>query len=133
VEKPGVFRLTDMERLVSALLRMTENPLVLDHKQRSIVEATIRKHCQIRKWELHAVSCRTNHVHVVVSANRNPGTVMDQFKAWCTRHLKEDFVNRLQAANEKMRENWWTQRGSKRVINNQDSLESAIRYVLEGQ
>ncbi len=133
VEKPGVFRLAEMERLVTALLRMTEDSLVLDHKQRSIVEATIRRHCEIRHWELHAVSCRTNHVHVVVTANRDPEIVMDQFKAWCTRHLKEDFRNRLQVAGEAMRENWWTQRGSKRVINDEDSLEAAIRYVLEGQ
>jgi hypothetical protein len=38
---------------------------------------------------LHAVNCRSNHVHVVVTANRDPDEVREQFKAWCTRRLKQ--------------------------------------------
>jgi hypothetical protein len=30
---------------------------------------------------LHAVSCRSNHVHVVVTADRHPDDVRDQLKA----------------------------------------------------
>ncbi len=37
------------------------------------------------------------------------------------------------AAVSGIRQNWWTQRGSKRQLYNQESLEAAIRYVLEGQ
>jgi hypothetical protein len=32
-----------------------------------------------------------------------------------------------------LRQNWWTQRGSKRWLNDEASLEAVIRYVLEGQ
>jgi hypothetical protein len=32
-----------------------------------------------------------------------------------------------------VRENWWAERGSQRCVNDHDSLESAIVYVLDGQ
>jgi REP element-mobilizing transposase RayT len=115
----------------SAKRCMTEVPLHLDDEQRAIVEATIRRHCEIRGWYLHAVACRTNHVHVVVTARVDPETIMDQFKAWCTRHLKQ---NEVPKPNDSFRrQKWWTQRGSKRFINDDVGLEGAIRYVLEGQ
>src|SRR5437588_13000482 len=50
-------------------------PVRLDAKRRSSVERSIRETCTIRKWLLHTVSVRTNHVHVVVSmdqGNRTP-------------------------------------------------------------
>ncbi len=36
---------------------MTENSCVLSIDERTIVENTIRDHCCIRGWELHAVNC----------------------------------------------------------------------------
>jgi hypothetical protein len=72
-------------------------------------------------------------VHVVVTApKRDPEDVMDQFKAWCTRRLKELERKRLSHGGL-IRQNWWTQRGGKRYLNDEVSLEAAIRYVLEGQ
>ncbi|MCE9526746.1 MAG: transposase [Planctomycetales bacterium] len=131
VEKPGQFREPDIERQLQALMRMTEPAIVLDDKQRAIVEAVIRKHCEIRKWTLHAVQCRTNHVHVVVTADRPPDVVLDQLKSWCTRLLKED--QRTRHPEQPMRDSWWTQRGSKQSINDEDGLARANSYVLEGQ
>ena len=90
VEKPGQFREPDIERQRQALMRMTESAIVLDAEQRAIVESVIKKHCEIRKWTLHAAGCRTNHVHVVVTADRHPDVILDQLKSWCTRRLKED-------------------------------------------
>ena len=112
---------------------MTEDACILDDEQRKVVEQTIKGHCRIRKWELHAVNCRTNHVHVVVSANRNPKTVREQFMAWCTRRLKELERSRVRDAGAAVRENWWTERGNERWIGDEDSLEAAILYVRDGQ
>jgi hypothetical protein len=131
VEKAGVFRSPDIERQRMALMHMTEGAVTLDERQRSIVEATIKEHCTIRKWHLHAVNCRTNHVHVVVTAKCHPDTVREQLKAWCTRKLKAD--QRLRSPKEKARKNWWTERGSDRYINDLASLEAAVLYVDEGQ
>ena len=63
---------------------MAEDACVLVAEQRELVEKTIREHCQIRGWTLHAVNCRTNHLHVVVTADRHPDEIREQFKAWCT-------------------------------------------------
>src|SRR5688500_9804813 len=65
-----------------AKARMTEDACRLDEEQRELVEATIAKHCDIRGWTLHAVNCRSNHLHVVVTADRHPDEVREQFKAW---------------------------------------------------
>ncbi len=131
VAKPGEFLPPDALREQASRSLMTEPPLFLDLAQREIVENTITDHCRHRGWHLHAVACRTNHVHVVVTApGRDPEDVMDQFKAWCTRRLKE----RLECADpETVRTNWWTQRGSKRWLNDDESLAIAIQYVREFQ
>ncbi|NQT14126.1 MAG: transposase [Planctomycetes bacterium] len=103
---------------------------MLDAEQRRLVEKTILDHCRIRGWECHAVNCRTNHLHVVVSADRHPEDVRRQLKAWCTRRLKE--LERKRSRGP-VRGNWWAERGSRRYINNAESLEAAICYVEEGQ
>lgn len=133
VEKPGQFQEPDLRRKKAAEALLTEPPCRLDDEQRSVVENTLAHHCRIRGWQLRTASCRTNHVHVVVTApDRGPEEVMDQFKAWCTRRLKDLERSRHPTA-QMIRQNWWTQRGSKRWLNDEASLEEAIRYVSEGQ
>ncbi len=132
VEKPGQIREADLERNRRALLRMTEPALLLTAEQRTIVESVIDMHCGIRRWHLHAAKCLTNHIHVVVTADRSPEVVMDQLKSWCTRRLKENLRAR-ECTGGPMRINWWTQRGSKQSINDEEGLARAISYVLEGQ
>ena len=101
---------------------MTEPALTLDPEQRRIVEDTIADHCRVRGWHLHGVNARTQHVHVVVTARqRHPEVVMDQFKAWCTRRLKE-LERSHRPAERALRQNWWTQGGSKRWLNDEKSF-----------
>ncbi len=131
VAKPGQFLPPDpyLEEVCRSLL--TEPPLYLDPTQRELVEGTIADHCRRRGWHLHAVACRTNHVHVVVTApGKKPKDVLNQFKAWCTRKLKELLES---SEPQSVRENWWTQGGSKRWLNDDESVASAVEYVLEYQ
>ncbi len=72
-----------------AAARMKEEACWLDLEERKTVEATIADHCRVRGWELLAVNCRTNHVHVVVRADVHPDEVRTQFKSWSTRRLRE--------------------------------------------
>jgi REP element-mobilizing transposase RayT len=115
----------DGSRFRKAQRRQHEPAIVLDSEQRALVEATVRAHCEIRRWSLHAVNVRSNHVHVVVTADAEPAKVIDQFKAWSSRRLNEKAV---QAP-----ERWWTRHGSTKWINDEAYLQNAIRYVLEGQ
>jgi hypothetical protein len=81
--KPGQFRFPDAKTKEAAESKLSEPPLKLDPEQRRLVEGTLANHCRIRGWRLHVANCRTQHVHVVVTApGRDPDDVMDQFKAW---------------------------------------------------
>ena len=51
---------------------------------------------------------------------------MDDYKAYCTRRLKE-------AGFEPQRRHRWTEGGSKRYLWKPDQLEAAVCYVLDEQ
>jgi hypothetical protein len=105
--------------------RMKEKPFTLSHEYRRLVERTIRRHCELRHWTLHAVNARTNPIHVVVTAvGYRPETVRDQFKAWCTRALKEAGATRNR---------FWTEGGRCDWVNADAGLERVVTYVLEVQ
>ncbi|HVU86693.1 MAG TPA: transposase [Pirellulales bacterium] len=111
--------------------RMSDSICLLSVAQRHIVEATVADHCQMREWLLHAVNCRSNHVHVVLSAPLAAKMVRNELKAWCTRALKAHVGE--QSDSTSRRQKWWSERGSCRVINDEDSLEAAILYVRDFQ
>jgi REP element-mobilizing transposase RayT len=101
---------------------MKESPLILSPKQRRVVEQAIAGVCAYREWELLAVNCRTNHVHVVVAGPDMSGEqVMRQFKAYATRALRE-------ILNLK-RQRIWTEGGSTRYLNHESALYSAVEYT----
>jgi REP element-mobilizing transposase RayT len=126
---PGV-QAADRAKSEAAYGRLKESPATLDPEQRALVEATVRKHCAIRGWTLHAVHARSNHLHVVVTAaGVDPDTVMEQFKAWCSRHLNEHAARR----GVLRRQHWWTKGGSTKWINDTDYFHNAVRYVVERQ
>lgn len=113
--------------------QMTEQAVMLDDSQRLLVDQTVAEHCLIRNWKLHAVNCRTNHCHVVVTALDCEGEqVRDQFKAWCTRRLKE-FERSRHGEVETNREHWWTRKGSVRYLFDEESLAAAIEYTHDAQ
>lgn len=133
VERPGQFRPPDASRQADARSLLTEEACLLNSDQRRIVEETIAKHCILRGWHLHVVNCRSNHVHVVVTAPVPPGIVREQFKAWCTRRLKEQQRTENAGTPRQVRLKWWTERGSARWLNDEDSLAEAIHYVRDCQ
>jgi REP element-mobilizing transposase RayT len=104
---------------------MVDPAYILGASQRLMVQATIRENCQHRGWELHAVNCRSNHVHVVVTADvKEIETPRETFKAWCTRKLKAKTPKQM---------NWWTERGWDVFIDTQKELDEVATYILERQ
>ena len=99
----------------------------LDAEQRQSVENAIRETCLYRRWHLHALNVRTNHVHVVVSTGTTKaGRALNALKANSTRQMRED-------------RNWnnprspWADKGSERYLWNERSVALAIDYVINGQ
>lgn len=133
VEYRHGWQLPDPQRKLEAEARMTEDACILDPAQRALVEKTIEDHCRHRGWVLYAVNCRTNHLHVVVGAHLHPDEMRKQFKAWCTRRLKQRERERELKRTDEVRENWWAERGSRRYLNDESSLADAVAYVNDGQ
>ena len=101
--------------------------IMLDDRTRKIVESEISDHCERRGWKIWIANPRTNHVHVVVSADGvNGAKVRDQLKANCTRGLRENdscFCDRPV----------WSRGGDWQCINSEDDLEAVIIYAAEAQ
>lgn len=101
---------------------LKQPPVKLNSSQRPVVETAIRETCAIRDWELWTVNVRTNHVHVVVSANRKPEAVLSALKANSTRAMRETgfWTSELSP---------WEFRGSKKYLWSEKQLADAIAYV----
>ena len=54
---------------------MRQDPYLLDEPQRAVVLRTIREVTAHRGWKLWAAHVRSNHVHVVVTADCRPEKV----------------------------------------------------------
>lgn len=114
-----------VKRLAIDQARLKYPPVTLDPAARAIVDQTIRKHVAVRAWRLHACNVRSNHVHVVLDRTgpTSPERVMEQFKAWSTRHLREaQWLSIDHPA--------WTEHGSTRWLFTPESVALAVDYVL---
>ena len=106
--------------------RMTEESVMLNGDQRKKVEDVCHRHAEIRGWMLHALSVRSNHVHLAVTADADPKKVRDQFKANATRVL------RLPSATLDKKK-IWTKGGDIEIVDGEDSLEQVAQYITEAQ
>ncbi|MCC5823981.1 MAG: hypothetical protein LAT64_13635 [Phycisphaerales bacterium] len=116
-----------LERAARGLLR--HDPVVLGDGARAAVDQAIRQHASFRGWALAALNVRTNHVHLVVTAEREPGRVMSEFKARATRATRAVREAGLVADGLTL----WTRHGSTRHLHTDESRVRAIRYVLDCQ
>ena len=122
--KPGV-QPGNPHRERLARSHMNHGPTYLTEAHRAVVEATVRDHCAVRGWTLHAVHARSNHVHVVVTAGLAADRALAQLKAWCSCRLSEQTPNPPPT--------WWTKEGTRKPIWDEAYLQNAIEYVLERQ
>jgi len=73
-----------------------------------------------------AVNARTNHVHSVVGAGHKPEAVMNSFKSYATRKLRE-----AKLISDEVKP--WARHGSTPYLWTDDELQRAIDYVINGQ
>ena len=101
---------------------LKQPPVELDSRQRMVTKAAIQETCSIRRWKLWTVNIRTNHVHLVVTANKKPEAVLSALKANATRALREAgfWTSELSP---------WEFRGSKKYLWDDKQLADAIAYV----
>lgn len=115
---------SDREVVHSA--RLKSEPFVLNAKGRAAVEAAIREVCEFRNWVLIALAVRTNHVHVVVSGLSSSSRMLNDFKAYSTRRLRE-------AGAWSESHSPWVDKGSRRYLWTEAHVGAASNYVINGQ
>ena len=129
VEYRHGWQLPDTVLELESQARMTEDACLLTSKERVIVERPVAETCQHRGWTLHAVNAQPNHVHVVVTADRDPQEVRNQFKAWCSRKLSDAAGLTEKVAKGAGRRHWFSEGGDAEHIDSEGYLANCIAYV----
>jgi hypothetical protein len=114
------------QRERAAQERMDQPPYVMSAAERDIVCQALVALSAERGWLLLAVHVRSNHVHVVIAADREPGRLMSDLKARASRDL-------TRAGFDDVKRKRWTRHGSTRYLFREDDVQEKIRYTLDEQ
>jgi REP element-mobilizing transposase RayT len=116
----------DAARESQACAAMTQPAYVMSAVEREVVCKAIVDLAAARGWQLLAIHVRSNHVHVVVRAERDPGRIMSDMKARASRELT------LAGFDDSERRRW-TRHGSTRHLFRDEEVESKINYTFDEQ
>jgi len=105
---------------------MVQTPYLLDTIRRPVVLKSLHDVCSHRGWTLLAAHIRTNHLYVVITADKKPEHVMNALKAHSSRSL-----NKLALDWPERRR--WARHSSTRYLWTQDSVAAAIHCVVYEQ
>jgi REP element-mobilizing transposase RayT len=105
---------------------MKQPAYTMQAQEREIVRDAIVALCRAKAWRLLAVHVRSNHVHVVIDMDRDPGRVMSDMKAQASRALTRAGFD--DAARKR-----WTRHGSTLHLFDEAMLEDKIDYTLNRQ
>lgn len=114
------------ERFAQEREQLNELPYELDAPRREI---TLRALCEIvrrKGWMLHAAHVRSNHVHIILTADSPPERIMNDLKTAASRALNKAYPAEQDCTR-------WTRHGSTRYLWKEEALAEKIRYVLDGQ
>jgi REP element-mobilizing transposase RayT len=111
---------------IQAQKQMKGERVIFDSAQRECVAATIREVTEVRGWTLRALAVQTNHIHAVVDADYTPEKVMNDWKSYATRRLREQGLVPQDVPI-------WSQHGSTKYLNTSAALIAACQYVAENQ
>jgi hypothetical protein len=117
---------SNAEREQQARDAMTQAPYTMTAPEREIVCKAIVQLAKDRNWHLLAVHVRTNHVHVVISADRDPGRIMSDVKSRASRDLT------LAGFGDNTRRRW-TRHGSTRHLFREEEVDAKCDYTLNEQ
>ena len=105
---------------------LMHSPYLLKQPHREIVLQSIIEVCLHRDWHCYAAHVRTNHVHVVLSANVEPEKILNDFKAYSSRALNKSGLDKFISKR-------WTKHGSTKYLWEPVMIVPAINYVVEEQ
>jgi REP element-mobilizing transposase RayT len=101
-------------------------PYLLDQPRRQIALQALWEITRRKGWALHAAHVRSNHVHLIVTAEGLPERILNDVKTAVSRRLNKVFP----AERNRPR---WTRHGSTRYLWTEEVVAEKVQYVLEGQ
>jgi REP element-mobilizing transposase RayT len=116
----------DTRRERQARNRMTHGPYLLDALRRRVVLQSLQQVCSYRGSTLLAAHVRTNHIHVVITGNCRPESILIAMKAYSSRALNKSELDGLDRRR-------WARHGSTRYLWTGDAVRAAIQYVVREQ
>lgn len=114
------------DREAAARNSMAQPPYTLNVIERDIVCQALVELAKEKSWQLLAAHVRSNHVHLVIQADREAGRLMSDLKARASRDL-----TRSGCADTARRR--WTRHGSTKHLFHIDDVAAKIRYTLNQQ
>jgi REP element-mobilizing transposase RayT len=118
--------LFNSRRLANELNLMDQPPYHLDALRRQALLGALIHRCAQGDWPLLAAHVRSDHVHIVIRGEDSPEFIMTQLKSAISRQLNElGFDDRSRKR--------WARHGSTRALFNDEAIQQAIRYVIDGQ
>ncbi len=105
---------------------LAQLPYRLDEARRQVALHALCEIAQRKGWTLHAVHVRSNHVHLVVTADGPPERILNDFKIAVSRRLNQAFPTERDRTR-------WTRHGSTRYLWTEEAIAEKVHYVLEGQ
>jgi REP element-mobilizing transposase RayT len=106
--------------------RLKSPPFLSNAAARKQVEDTVREVCRYRGWMIVAMNVRTNHVHIVILAAAAAAKMLNYFKSYSTRRLRE-------SGEWEHSHSPWADRGSGRYLWTEEHIARAVEYVVNGQ
>ncbi len=103
--------------------KITQPPMILDKAQPKLVAAAMEEVCKYRSYDLKPLNVRTKHSHSVVSALINPEKIVNDFKVYSTRKLRQEW-------NVAKTDKIWSRGASTRHLWKPHHVAAAIDYVL---
>jgi REP element-mobilizing transposase RayT len=113
-------------RAASAAGRMKSDSIALDRARRGAVDASIRETCEFHGWYVWALNVRSNHVHLVLSADAAPARVVNTVKSRATLMLRQ---SGLVGAGESV----WSRGASKRYPWSEDDVADCATTCFMGR
>ncbi len=101
-------------------------PFLLNAASRKLVKEAVEEVCRFRNWPLVAINIRTNHAHIVTSGQGSSAQMLNDFKAYSTRKLRE-------SGEWSYDHSPWVDKGSRRNLWTELHVERARNYVVNGQ
>jgi REP element-mobilizing transposase RayT len=116
----------DSERCARERGQLKEPPYRLDAPRRQVTLNAIREIARRKGWALHAVHVRSNHVHLVLTADGPPERVMNDLKTAASRRLNQAYPAEDGCGR-------WTRHGSTLYLWTEEAVAQKVCYVLDGQ